>query len=243
MSNPRPNARIHVEHPLGRGMVLSLEAERAHYLVRVMRLKEDDCVGLFNGRDGEWLARLVLARQRSVRVECIEKTREQVDAPDVWLLFAPLKKSRTDFAVEKATELGVSLILPVRTEYTNAQRIPVRRLWLTAREAAEQCHGLSVPEIREIADLPAVLESWPEDRLLLFCDEEKRGAANLDSFRPEQGKLAILIGPEGGFSQGERIRLRRFASAVPVRLGDRLLRAETAVAAALSIINIGRLQS
>ena len=255
----QPKARLHVDHALGPGLPIKLDAERSHYIVRVLRLREGEHVGIFNGRDGEWDARLTSVRLPAVQAECVERTRPQCDAPDLWLLFAPLKKSRTDFVVEKATELGVSTIIPVRTELTNARRVAVRRLRLVAREAAEQCHGLSVPEIRDFTELSGLLASWPDDRPLIVCDEMLRDDASpkpgrmdgagaewesIDAIAgcSDEGqakcRLAVLVGPEGGLSPGERESIRGFSHSVPVGLGSRLLRAETAVAAALTLVNI-----
>lgn len=254
-----PKARLHVDHALGPGLPIRLDAERSHYIARVLRLRAGERVGIFNGRDGEWDARLTSVRQQAVEAECVGRTRPQCDPPDLWLLFAPLKKSRTDFVVEKATELGVSTIIPVRTELTNAKRVAVRRLRLVAREAAEQCHGLTVPEIRDFTELPELLASWPDDRPLIVCDEMLRDDVSPDAGQMDgaggvwesmeavagcsdeghpRRRLAVLIGPEGGFSQGERESLRGMSRSVAVGLGPRLLRAETAVAAALTLVNI-----
>ena len=255
----QPKARLHVDHALAPDQRIRFDAERSHYIARVLRLREGKHVGIFNGRDGEWDARLISVRPQAVEAECVERTRPQRSAPDLWLLFAPLKKSRTDFVVEKATELGVSTIIPVRTELTNARRVAVRRLRLVAREAAEQCHGLTVPEIRDFTELPGLLASWPDDRPLIVCDELLRNDASSEAGRVEgtgrgwesieeiagcsdevEGKrgLAVLIGPEGGLSPGERESLRGLSRSVTVSLGSRLLRAETAVAAALTLVNI-----
>lgn len=255
----QPKARLHVDHALRPGLPIRLDAERSHYIARVLRLREGDLVGVFNGREGEWNARLTSVRQQAVEIECVERTRAQCDAPDLWLLFAPLKKSRTDFVVEKATELGVSTIIPVRTELTNATRVAVRRLRLVAREAAEQCHGLTVPEIRDFTELSGLLATWPDDRPLIVCDEMLRNDASPESGRTggagggwesiekiagcsdemkAKPRLAVLVGPEGGLSPGERESLRGLSRSVAVGLGSRLLRAETAVAAALTLVNI-----
>ena len=255
----QPKARLHVDHALGPGLHIRLDAERSHYIARVLRLREGEHVGIFNGRDGEWDAILTSVRQPAVEAECVERTRPQRDAPDLWLLFAPLKKSRTDFVVEKATELGVSTIIPVRTELTNARRVAVRRLRLVAREAAEQCHGLTVPEIRDFTELSGLLASWPDDRPLIVCDEMLRDDASPEPDRmdgtgggwesieeiagcsdEEEAKrgLAVLVGPEGGLSPGERESLRGLSRSVTVGLGSRLLRSETAVAAVLTLVNI-----
>ncbi|MCE2522513.1 MAG: 16S rRNA (uracil(1498)-N(3))-methyltransferase [Rhodobacteraceae bacterium] len=261
MSISLAKARLYVEHSLESGRTFRFEEEQSHYLMRVMRLHVGDHVSLFNGRDGEWEAELTSTRQKAAEAICTVQTRQQTNAPDLWLLFAPLKKSRTDFAVEKATELGVSVILPVRTELTNTRRVSVQRLRLVAREAAEQCLGLAVPEIREFTNLSSVLDSWPSDRPLVVCDEMLRKDATVSESLlldridngtgiavssdiadnwDARGKLAVLVGPEGGFSPNERERLQGFAHSIPVGLGSRLLRAETAVTAALSIVNIGK---
>ena len=229
---------MHVSCDLESNRMVELDPERTHYVTNVKRMTPGDFVGLFNGSDGEWVARLASGCRQRAKFKCISRIREQEDAPDVWLLFAPLKKSRTDFAVEKATELGVSAIVPVRTEFTNARRIQSHRLRMVAREAAEQCDGLSVPDVRELTDLAAILSEWPSDRTLLFCDEASRAGAVLDPAQIAPDRHAVLIGPEGGFSERERDRLSRLENAVRVGLGPRLLRAETAVAAALSLLNI-----
>ncbi len=254
-----PKARLHVDHALGPGLPIRLDADRSHYIARVLRLRAGEHVGIFNGRDGEWDARLTSVRQQAVEAECVKRTRPQLDPPDLWLLFAPLRKSRTDFVVEKATELGVSTIIPVRTELTNASRVAVRRLRLVAREAAEQCHGLTVPEIRDFTELSGLLASWSDNRTLIVCDEALRNDASPHAGRMDgaggvwesieaiagcsdegQAKrsLAVLVGPEGGLSPGERESLRGVSRSVAVGLGSRLLRAETAVAAALTLVNI-----
>ena len=238
MAIPRTKARLHVNCDLASNRMVELDSERTHYVTNVKRMSPGDFVGLFNGFDGEWVAKLASGSRQRAKFQCISRTREQEDAPDVWLLFAPLKKARTDFAVEKATELGVSAIVPVRTEYTNARRVQSQRLQLVAREAAEQCDGLSVPNVRELTDLAAILSEWPLDRTLLFCDEASRAGTVLDPAQVGTDRLAVLIGPEGGFSERERNHLSRLENAVRVGLGPRLLRAETAVAAALSLLNI-----
>lgn len=222
--------RLYVDHPLGQGQLVPLTREQAHYLFGVMRLSVGDGVLLFNGRDGEWRADVVEAAKRGGTLRCAEQTKPQQNPPDLWLLFAPIKKARTDFIVEKATELGAARILPVQTEFTNSERIRRDRLQAHAVEAAEQCGGTYVPEVADIRKLTDVLSAWPVDRALIFCDEALVGVtAGVLPPAP----AAILIGPEGGFSEAERSRLRDVATSIS--LGPRVLRADTAAVSALTL--------
>ena len=226
--------RLYVEHPLGAGQTVPLNRDQAHYLFGVMRLGVGDAVLLFDGAHGEWLAEVEEAGKRGGVLACREQTKEQQNPPDLWLLFAPIKKVRTDFIVEKAAEMGAARICPVQTDFTNAERIRRDRLQAHAVEAAEQCGGTYVPQVAELQKLDRVLADWPADRRLMFCDEALVGArAALEG--AEGGKWAILIGPEGGFSQPERERLRNLPFAHAVSLGPRILRADTAAVAALTL--------
>ena len=227
--------RLCVEDVLGEGQPVALTREQAHYLFGVMRQGVGDAVLLFNGRDGEWRADVVEAGKRGGVLSCIEQTAPQRNPPDLWLLFAPIKKARTDFIVEKAAELGAARILPVQTEFTNAERIRRDRLQAHAVEAAEQCGGTFVPEVAEIARLETVLRNWPEDRALIFCDEALAGETGADL---PPAPAAILIGPEGGFSEAERDRLRGMATTIS--LGPRILRADTAAVAAITLWQAAR---
>ncbi|SOB94688.1 16S rRNA (uracil1498-N3)-methyltransferase [Rhodobacter maris] len=213
---------------------MPLTVDQAHYLFAVMRLGAGARVALFNGRDGEWTAEVVEAGKKSGRLRCLGQAAPQLDPPDLWLLFAPIKKERTDFIVEKAAELGCAKILPVQTEFTNAQRIRQDRLQAHALEAAEQCLGTYVPEVCDLQPLAAVLKGWDPARRLLWGDESLVGPAEtLAGLSP--GPWAILIGPEGGFSEPERARLRGLDFVTPVSLGPRILRADTAACAAITL--------
>ncbi|MDU8946071.1 16S rRNA (uracil(1498)-N(3))-methyltransferase [Ovoidimarina sediminis] len=228
--------RLYVDHPLGAEQSVPLTRDQAHYLFGVMRLDTGATVTLFNGRDGAWAATAVRQGKRDGRLVCTEQTAPLALPPDLWLLFAPIKKARTDFIVEKAVELGAARILPVQTEFTNAERIRRDRLQAHATEAAEQCGATYVPEVAELQRLPALLSCWPEDRGLLFCDEARAGAAPFDlGQRLRPGPWAILIGPEGGFSDAERARITALDTAEPISLGPRILRADTAAVAALTL--------
>ncbi|MHA6346250.1 16S rRNA (uracil(1498)-N(3))-methyltransferase [Roseivivax sp. CAU 1761] len=239
--------RLFVEHPLGAGQQVRLEREAAHYLFSVMRLAVGAELLLFNGQDGEWRAEVAEAGKKSGRLACLAQTRPQVLPPDVWLLFAPVKKARTDFIVEKAAEMGARRIVPVATDFTNSERIRQDRLQAHAREAAEQCGGVFVPEVAELARLDRLLADWPGGRRLMFCDETEaaEGFGGVAGAAPEaagrfaeargEGPWAVLIGPEGGFSPAERQRLYAAPFAHVASLGPRILRADTAAVAALTL--------
>ena len=228
------HVRLYVDHPLARGQSVPLSRDQAHYLFGVMRLAEGDALALFNGRDGEWRATVRKAGKRDGLLVAETQTRPLQVPPDLWLLFAPIKKARTDFIVEKAAEMGAARILPVQTEHTNSERIRRDRLQAHAIEAAEQCGGTFVPEVSELRRLDALLSDWPADRRLLFCDEALAGARETRD-GAERGKWAILIGPEGGFSETERNRLKSLSFVHAVSLGPRILRADTAAVAALTL--------
>lgn len=226
--------RLYVEHPLGQGQTFPLTRDQAHYLFGVMRLSAGDHILVFDGQNGEWRARVEQAGKRAGVLECVEQTRPQMNPPDLWLLFAPIKKARTDFIVEKAAEMGAARICPVQTEFTNAERVRQDRLQAHAVEAAEQCGGIFVPPVANLQRLDQLLADWPEDRRLMFCDEALAGAA--ETLGTAGGdKWAILIGPEGGFSDAERARLTSLPFAHAVSLGPRILRADTAAVAAMTV--------
>ncbi len=226
--------RLFVDHPLGQGQSVPLNRDQAHYLFGVMRQGGGDSVLLFNGRDGEYTARVMEAGKRGGVLQCDRQTRPLQMPPDLWLLFAPIKKARTDFIVEKAAEMGAARILPVQTAFTNADRIRRDRLQAHAVEAAEQCGGTYVPEVAELQKLDRLLGQWPKGRQLMFCDEMRAGQASALPLGLA-GPWAILIGPEGGFSDTERQRLADLSFAHPVSLGPRILRADTAAVAAMTL--------
>lgn len=227
--------RLYVEHPLGEGQSVPLSREQAHYLFGVMRLTEGAVLSLINGTDGEWDAAVVKAGKRAGLLVCHSQTAPLQMPPDLWLMFAPIRKERTAFIVEKAVEMGAARVMPVQTTYTqSANRIRVDKLKAHAIEAAEQCGGTFVPTVDDVTKLDHVLTDWPGDRQLMFCDETmvKRSAALTSVLA---GPWAILIGPEGGFSPEERRMLRGLPYAHPVSLGPRILRADTAAVAALTV--------
>lgn len=226
--------RLYVDHPLGVGQSVPLSREQAHYLFGVMRLGEGTVLSLINGRDGEWDAEVVKAGKKGGILQCAARTKPQQSPPDLWLLFAPIRKERTAFIVEKAVEMGAARICPVQTDFTqSANRIRQDKLQAHAVEAAEQCGGTFVPPVEGLTKLDRVLSAWPNGRKLMFCDEILIGDPVV---LPEaRGPWAILVGPEGGFSPAERDRLRALSFSHPVSLGPRILRADTAAVAALTI--------
>jgi|TARA_B110000091_G_scaffold6664_1_gene6481 16S rRNA (uracil1498-N3)-methyltransferase len=224
--------RLYVDHPLGAGQSVPLNREQSHYLFGVMRKGVGEVLELFNGCDGEWLAQVVQAGKRNAILLCGSQSKPMMLPPDLWLMFAPIKKTRTDFIVEKATEMGAAQIMPVQTDFTNSERIRQDRLQNHAVEAAEQCGGTYVPPVMELQKLSKLLDSW-DDRRIMFCDETRLGHAIALSQLP--GPWAILIGPEGGFSPAERKRLEAMPQAEGVSLGPRILRADTAAVAALAL--------
>lgn len=231
--------RLFVSSDLARNGFAALDEAQAKYLTRVLRLGLGDHVRVFNGRDGEWEAEIDTIEGRSVLLKMNDRLKGQAATPDLVLLFAPLKKTRTDFVVEKATELGVCQIQPVITEWTQASRVRADRLQRIAVEAAEQTERLDLPVVNEAKPLAAALGELSRERPVFFCDEaaEESGAAPiLDALQKRGGKSgALLIGPEGGFSPSERKMLHGQEQIIPVSLGPRILRAETAAIAALAL--------
>ena len=227
--------RLYVTGDLGANMAVNLDEGQAHYLLHVLRARAGNRVLLFNGRDGEWLAEITAAGKRGVIATCLKQTEVQSGTPDIWLAFAPVKKTPSDYLVQKATELGASVLQPVFTHRTIVARINEERMAANAIEAAEQSARLSVPEIRGAMSLDRLVASWPKERRLYFCDEGGDARPLVEVARGGSGPAAILTGPEGGFDVGEREMLRSLAFVTPVTLGPRILRADTAALAALAV--------
>ena len=226
--------RLFVEAALKAGTAVALASGQAHYLRNVMRQAPGGRIRLFNGRDGEWDGAIETLAPGRATVQPVARRAVQTPAPDVRLLFAPLKAERTRFVVEKATELGIGALHPVFTRYGQTRRVNVERLRAHAIEAAEQCGRLEVPRIAPPCPLPDALRDWPPERRLLVCDPEA-ALTMAEAVDGDSGSSwAILVGPEGGFAPAERRLLAEHPAAVLARLGPRVLRAETAVAAALA---------
>jgi 16S rRNA (uracil1498-N3)-methyltransferase len=230
--------RLFVDAPLALGGEVVLDRNQANYLRNVLRLGRDDAVLLFNGRDGEWQASLSSTGRRTMSATIHARLRAQPPPEDLHFLFAPLKHARLDYMVQKAVEMGVSLLQPVITQHTQVTRINLDRMRANVIEAAEQCGILAVPRVADPLSFDRIADDG--DRLLVFCDESAEvsdpvaalGATRLDSGRP----LAVLIGPEGGFTDEERAALLKRPKVVRIALGPRILRADTAAVAALALV-------
>jgi 16S rRNA (uracil1498-N3)-methyltransferase len=228
---PRSLPRLFVRQPLSEGASVELDGGQANYLRNVMRLGVGGELLVFDGAAGEWLARIVEAAKKRMTLSVEQQTREPEAIPDVWLAFAPVKRAQTDWLVEKATELGVSKLLPIMTQRTVAERVRLERLETISIEAAEQCGRTRLPEIVEPVSLKSMLTERNDARKLYFADEGG-GEPVANAFTP--GPALILTGPEGGFSCKERETIRAAPNAIPISLGPRILRAETAALAALA---------
>lgn len=230
--------RLYVKSGLSHGALIALEKDQAHYLGNVLRLKPGDALLLFNGSDGEWCAELSAIGKKGGEARAMHQTRPQDEGPDLHYLFAPLKRARLDYMAQKATELGASALRPVITRHTVAERVKTDRLLANAVEAVEQCGILRVPEVMEPEKLSKIIAGWDESRLLIFADEAAPHASPIEALqtRPKD-KLAVLVGPEGGFEREERAALLAKPFVLPISLGPRVMRADTAAVAALALVN------
>ena len=230
---PRSTPRLFVDEELREGL-RRIDGPPAHYLLSVMRLREGDPLLLFDDRTGEWLARVAAIGKRDLTVEVAERLRPREPVPDLWLCAAPLKKGRVDWVAEKACELGVARLVPVLTRRAVVDKPNTDRLRAHMVEAAEQCGRTALPELAEPVKLAALLRDWPADRALFFADEAG-GEPAAEAMRARPGPAAVLVGPEGGFDDAEREVIRALPEAVGISLGPRILRADTAAAAAVAL--------
>jgi 16S rRNA (uracil1498-N3)-methyltransferase len=232
--------RLYVEHPLGKGETITLGREQTNYLISVLRMKAGDSVILFNGSDGAWLAKIADPNRKAVTLELVVQTAHQTPSSDLWYGFAPLKTGRLDYVIQKATEMGAGIIQPVLTRFTQVNRLKPEKLLANAIEAAEQCEVLSIPHIGPEIGLSELLSTWRVDhglRRLIVCDESAPSASPVEQLGWLRGlPVGILVGPEGGFSDDERALLVAQPFVVPISLGPRILRADTAAVAALALV-------
>jgi 16S rRNA (uracil1498-N3)-methyltransferase len=229
--------RLFLPDDLVGGRAIEAAPTQAHYLLKVLRLGEGAEVLLFNGRDGEWRAVLALVGKKKAELTPVEQTRPQPSAPDLLYCFAPLKQGRLDYLVQKAVEMGAGALQPVITQHTQVTKLGIDRLRANAVEAAEQCGVLAIPPVREPVKLDRLLAEWQAGRRLIFCDEDAGTDNPLPTLRAvEAGRLGVLVGPEGGFSESERLQLRALPFVTAIPLGPRILRADTAAVAALAIV-------
>lgn len=231
---PLSAPRLFVDVDLSSLSTLTIDGAQAHYLLHVMRVQAGDPIKLFDDSSGEYTARVVATGRRDLSLAIESKLRDREPVPDLWLCAAPIKRARFDSMAEKACELGVARFVPVRTSRAVVDKIKPDRLRARMIEAAEQCERTALPEIGELTKLDALLADWPEGRALFFADE-RGGARFADALAAHPGPAAILIGPEGGFTDDENAAIRACPAAVPISLGPRILRAETAATAAIAV--------
>ena len=231
---PRSAPRLFVPAPLSAGAAVTVDGNPAHYLAKVMRVAEGDAVILCDDVTGEWAARVTALGKREVVLEPVERLREREQVPDFWLCPALLKKDRFDVVLEKTTELGARAIRPVVTRRCVAHKLNLERARAIVTEAAEQCARTALPELAEPVKLDALLADWPENRALFFADE-LGGASAAEAFAIHSGPAALLVGPEGGFDDAERVAIRAHPAARAISLGPRILRGETAAVAATAL--------
>jgi 16S rRNA (uracil1498-N3)-methyltransferase len=230
--------RLYVDADLRAGASVACTAPQSNYLRNVLRLKPGDAILVFNGRDGEWRAEIAEAGKRATTLAIADQARTQEGGPDIDYLFAPLKRARLDYMVEKATEMGVARLRPVLTRRTTPERVNTERMRAHAIEAAEQCGILRIPEVHAPEKLDRVIAAWDPARPLVFCDEDSAETCPFTVLaRIEPGPLGVLIGPEGGFDPAERELLSRQPFVTRISLGPRILRADTAAVAALALVN------
>ena len=232
--------RLFVDAPLTMGARIPLSREQANYLLNVLRLGAGDGVIVFNGVDGEWRAELADTGRKAASLDITQALRPQEAGPDLDYLFAPLKHARLDYMVQKALEMGAARLRPVLTRRTQAHRVNLERMRANVIEAAEQCGVLALAQIEEPLPLEKVLAQWPQDRLLVFCDEDAPMADAVAALRERAtpgSPIAVLIGPEGGFDPSERAILMGMQQTLAISLGPRILRADTAAVAALAVVH------
>lgn len=234
MSNKKPRTRLYIDCEFKSGDIHLIDGNQGHYLVNVLRIQMGETIAVFNGCNGEWLAEIIKVGKGKAKITVCVQTAEQVSEPDIWYLYAPVKKARVDYIIQKVTELGVSRIVPVVTKRTNLDRIKYDKLVANAIEAAEQSGRMTVPHIDEPVPLEEKIGNWPKDRTLIFCDESE-GGSPIQNIISGNDKWAIVVGPEGGFSPEEREMIKSLDNAHAVTLGPRILRADTAAVAVLSL--------
>ncbi|SCY88056.1 16S rRNA (uracil(1498)-N(3))-methyltransferase [Microvirga guangxiensis] len=231
--------RLCVDSQLQKNARIALDRAQANYLLNVLRLKDGESVLIFNGQDGEWRAEISVEGRKSADLVCVEQTRPQEARPDLIYAFAPLKHARLDYMVQKAVEMGAGVLQPVITRRTQSTRVNLERMRSNAIEAAEQCGVITIPEVRDEENLERFLKGLEKDRVLVFCDEDAAVANPVEALAKLGNKgsgVAVIVGPEGGFTDQERALVAAHERCVCVSLGPRILRADTAAVAALAIV-------
>lgn len=229
--------RLYTAADLATGAEIAASEDQFHYLAHVLRAETGLEILLFNGRDGEYRARLAFPSRKRILLNVLERTRPQPVQPDLVYLFAPLKVGRMDYVVQKAVEMGAGVLQPVRTQHTQGKIGSIEKIEANVIEAAEQCGILAVPQVRPLARLTDLLTGWDTERRIVYCDEGDAGQNPLPVLqRIVETRLALLVGPEGGFSEDEQRQLRSLPFVTAIPLGPRILRADTAAVAALAVV-------
>lgn len=229
--------RLFVREPLSGGEAIAANEDHFHYLAHVLRAEPGTEILLFNGRDGEWRARIDYPTRKRISLALLEQTRPQPVSPDLVYAFAPLKVGRMDYLVQKAVEMGAGILQPVLTQHTQGKAPPLEKITANVIEAAEQCGVLAVPEVRPALRLAELMAGWDPQRRLIYCDEGAESQNPLPVLQAvRESRLALLVGPEGGFSEEERQLLRSLPHVTAIPLGPRILRADTAAVAALAVV-------
>ncbi len=236
----KPKTRIFINKLISSNLIIYIKDKQHHFLKNVMRIKVNDEIIIFDGISGEWNSKVIAVSRENTALRVNENVKKMQSSPDIWLIFAPIKQNRMSIAIQKATELGVSKIIPCNTEYTNIKNINIKNLYQNAIEASEQSQRLDVPSIEKKVDLKSLLDSWPNDRKLIYCDEKNTENRSIIKtivhLKNTTKKWSVLIGPEGGFSDTEKDLILENNAVISVSLGDTILRSDTAITVALFCI-------
>ena len=236
----KSKTRIFVNRTISSNLIVYIKDKQHHFLKNVLRVKINDLINIFDGKTGEWQTKVMSINRDNTVLYVIDNIRKNIESSDIWLIFAPIKQHRMNLAVQKATELGVTKIIPCITKYTNIRTINIKNLRDNAIEAAEQSKRLDIPSIEKVVDIESLLSEWPEDRQLIYCDEKNiHGNGIIKTFislKNSINKWAVLIGPEGGFSDLEKQLIINSKNVISVSLGNRVLRSDTAITVALFCI-------
>jgi len=236
----KTKTRIFINRTISSNLIIYVKDKQHHYLKNVMRIKVNDKINIFDGISGEWTSSIIAINRENTALRVTKNIKKMQSSPDLWLIFAPIKQNRMNIAIQKATELGVSKIIPCFTEYTNIKNINLKKLHQNAIEASEQSQRLDIPSIEKEVGLKILLDSWPKDRKLIFCDETNTDNKSIiDTILPlknSTNKWSVIIGPEGGFSHTEQDLILKNNGSIPVSLGNTILRSDTAITVALFCI-------
>ena len=236
----KSKTRLFIQEKISENLIIYIRDKQHHFLRNVMRIKINDEINVFDGISGEWTSKVIAVNRENTALRVTENIKKMQSSYDLWLIFAPIKQNRMGIAIQKATELGVSKIIPCTTEYTNIKNINVKNLYQNAIEASEQSERLDIPSIEKEVDLKSLLNSWPKDRKLIYCDEKNTDNKSIiETIMPLKNttkKWSVLIGPEGGFSDTEKNLILENNGVISVSLGNTILRSDTAITVALFCI-------